>query len=107
MPGFDGLHNLCRDLERRVDFPVDWFRGGALANLQDLPVGGGQHHGDHLVGAQLLAQGPPRGVHTAIQESLLNRHQQMISQDAEEDMSLRAFFEMDADGPNCGRELRH
>src|SRR5207248_6214596 len=96
MPSLDRLH---RYLQRRIDFSVDRFRSGALANLQHLTFFGGQHHCDDLVRAQLFAQGPPGGVHTAIQEALLDGYQQMVGQDTEEDMRLRALFQMMEDGP--------
>ena len=38
--GFEGLVDLRRDLQYGIDFAVDRFRGGTLANLQALPVGG-------------------------------------------------------------------
>ena len=63
MPGFRRRHNLPRDPEGRVDLPMPWFRGGALADIQDSTVVGGEHHGDYLMGARLPAQGPPRSVH--------------------------------------------
>lgn len=72
MPGFDRLHDLHGYLE---GFSVDRFRGGALANLKDPPLLSGQHHGDHLMGAELLSQSPPRGVHSPIQKSFLHGHQ--------------------------------
>jgi len=75
MPSLDRLHDLRRYLQRRIDFSVHRFRSGALANLQHLSLLGRQHHRDYLVRAQLSAQGPPGGVHAAVQEALLDGHQ--------------------------------
>ena len=99
MPSLDRLHDLRRYLQRRIDFSVHRFRSGALANLQHLSLLGRQHHRDYLVRAQLSAQGPPGGVHAAVQEALLDGHQQMVGQDTEKDMRLRALFLMVEDGP--------
>src|SRR3989449_3280369 len=57
------------------------------------------------MGAELLPQRPPGSVQAAIQVSFLHRHQEMVGQDAEEDMSLRALFEMMEDGPLHQRTL--
>ncbi len=72
VPGFHGFHNLQRDLERRVDLTMGWLRGGCFSDLYDPAMGGGQHHGDHLVSAELLTQAPPRGVNVLIEKPLLN-----------------------------------
>src|SRR5437879_5249070 len=98
MPSLDRLHDLRRYLQRRIDFPVHRFRRGALANLQHLAVLGRQHHRNDLVRAEWCAQGPPGGVHAAIQEALLDGYQQMVSQDTEKDMRLRALFQMVEEG---------
>jgi hypothetical protein len=37
MPGLDRLHDLRWYLQRRIDFSVERFRSGALANLQHFP----------------------------------------------------------------------
>jgi len=37
-------------------------------------------------------QGPPGGVHAAVQEALLDGHQQMVGQDTEKDMRLACAF---------------
>jgi hypothetical protein len=66
MPSLDRLHDLRRDLRRRIDFSVDRFRSGAPANLRHLSLLGWQYHHDDLVRAQLFAQGPPGGLHAAI-----------------------------------------
>ncbi len=79
MPGFDRLHDLRGDLEGRVDFTVDRLRAGALTNLEDSPLLRGQHHGDHLMGAELLPQGPPRGLLTPIPKAFLDGHQEVVS----------------------------
>ena len=111
MPSSHGFHDLRGDLQSRVDVTVDRFRRGAFANPQGPAVAGGQHHGDHLVGAELLAQRPPGGVHARVQEPFLDGHQQMVSQDAEEDMGLGATFEVmengrsPADSSSLGRPL--
>jgi hypothetical protein len=54
-PGFDRSHDHLGDLENPVDEPMLGFRGGGLADLQQVPVGGGQHGGDDLVSAQLFS----------------------------------------------------
>jgi hypothetical protein len=52
------------------------------------------------VGAELLAQGPPRGVDVAaIQESLLDGYQQTLGQHAEENVCLGAMLQMMEDRP--------
>src|SRR5208283_4483438 len=99
VPGLSRLHHLYGNLERCVDLLVHRLRGSGFADLQDLSVGGGENHGDHLVSAELLAQGRPRSVNAAVQESLLDRDQQVISQHTEEDVSLGAILQMMEDRP--------
>ena len=55
--------------------------------------------------AQLLAEGPPRGVDIAIQKSFLDCDQQVISQQAEENVRLGAPLEVMEDGPLHQRAL--
>src|ERR1035438_6563254 len=73
----------------------------ATGLAEDCPcaIAGRQNDGDHLVGAELLAQGPPRGVDIAIQKSLLDGRQQMVGQNAEENVGLGATLQMMEDGP--------
>ncbi len=106
VPRFRGLHNLRRNPQSRIDFPMDRFRRRSLADFQNLAVCHRQHHRNHLMRAQLLAQAPPRRVHSPIQEPLLDGHEQVISQDAEKDMRLHAIFELMKNGP-LGEQTLH
>lgn len=99
VPAFHRSHNLRRNPERRVDFPVNRLRRSAPVDFQNPAIGRVKHHGDHLMSAQLLVQAPLRSVHPAIQESLLDGHQQVISQNAEEDMRLGAMPQVMKNGP--------
>jgi len=75
VPSSDRLDHFEGHPERNVDLPMDRFRGGRFADLEDLAVASGQNDGDHPMGAGLLAQGRPRGVNARTEESLLDgRH---------------------------------
>jgi hypothetical protein len=49
--------------------------------------------------AELLAQGRPRGMQVAVQESLLDRHQQVVSQHTKQDVGLGVILQMVEDRP--------
>ena len=104
-PALDGFHDLAGNVQSGVDVPGNRLRGGAFANLQDLSIARGQQDGDYLVRAKLLAQRPPRGKHAAIQEWLPDRHQQMVSQHAQENMRPSAMLQLVEDGPLRERTL--
>ncbi len=50
------------------------------------------------MGAELLANAPPRCVNPFVQEPFLNGHQQMIRQDAQEDVCLRSVGDLSLKG---------
>ena len=61
-----------------------------LPDAQGLPVRRRQHHRDDLVRGELLAQRGPRRVHALVQEAFLDRDEQVVGEDAEEDVGLHA-----------------
>ena len=89
MPSFDGLQNVDRNPKRGVDLAVLGFGNGGFADFQDSTVFiFGQNNRDDLVRAELLANGPPGGVNSGLQEPVLDGGEQMVSQHAKEDVSL-------------------
>ncbi len=51
LPGADRFAHLGRAARGRIDFAVDGFGAGGLANLKDRAIAGGKDHRDELVGA--------------------------------------------------------
>src|SRR5262249_25997138 len=85
-----GLHDLHRHPQRFIDRTMGRLWGGTLTNFHQVPVAGREHHRHDLVGAELLAQAPPRRVRALVEELFLDGHEQVVGQDAEENVRLRA-----------------
>src|SRR5438093_7185428 len=81
VPGL-GLHDFHGDAQRFIDSAMCRLWGGALTNLQRLPVTDWEHHCHDLVGAELLAEAPPGRVCALVQELFLDGYQQVVGQDA-------------------------
>src|ERR1035437_8388935 len=96
---------VVRNAQDLVDPLVLWLWSGRLANADLLPVARGQHHRDHLVGGQSFSQRGPGGVDVLIQKTLLHRGQQMISQNAKEDVGLDPLRQMVKDGDRKSTRL--
>ena len=100
MPGFDGFQNVGRNPKGGVDLAVLRFGSGGFTDFQDSAVFiFGQNDRDDLVCAELLANGPPGGVNSSLQEPVLDGGQQMVSQDAKENVSLCPVLQMMKDRP--------
>src|SRR5215831_15033564 len=84
-----GLHDLHRNTQRFIDRTMGRLWGGTLPNFHQVPVAGREHHRHDLVGAELLAQAPPRRVRPLIQELFFDGDQQVVRQDAEDNVRLR------------------
>ena len=93
-PGFDRLHDFHRDAESGVDFSVQRFGGCGFPDFQHAAVGCGQNNGRDLMGAELLANAPPRSVNPGLQEPVLDGRQQVIGQHTKEDVGLGPVFQM-------------
>lgn len=94
LPGLYRLHDLQRNLERRVDLAMNGLRDGPLSDLQDSTICGWQYDRNDLMRAELLADAPPGGVNPLVQESLFDSNQQVIRQDAQEDVRLRSILKV-------------
>src|SRR5712691_9612861 len=94
MPGLHRLHDLERNLEGGVDLALYRFRDGPLSDLQDPAVRAWQYDRYDLMRAELLADAPPGGVHPLVQEALFDRDQQVIRQDAQEDVRLCSILKV-------------
>lgn len=70
IPGRERVHTLGRNPERWVALLMLQLRRGAVANLQDPPVGRREHYGDHLVGAEAWAGDSPTTYGCWVQEPL-------------------------------------
>ena len=95
MPSLDGLQNIGRNPKSGVDLAVLRFGSGGFTDFQDSAVFiFGQNDRDDLVCAELLANGPPGGVNSSLQEPVLDGGQQMVSQHTKEDVSLCPVLQM-------------
>ena len=82
MPGLDRRDDLGRDAQGCVDFLVLRLGGCGLANLEHATVGGRQYDRDDLMRAELLAEGPLRGVNAGLDEAVFDGDEQVVGQDA-------------------------
>src|SRR5215468_1693609 len=106
MPGFDGLYDMGRNAERGVDLAVLGFGSGGFPDFQYSAVRIlGENDGDDLMRTQLLANGPPRGMNARLQEPMLDGGQQMVSQNAKENVGLCPVLQMMKDRPLHQRTL--
>ena len=83
-----------RHLEHTIDLSVHVVRSGCLADLQDPAIGRGQHDGRDLVGRQLPPQRGPRRMAPLVETPLLDGHEEMVGEHAEEDVGLHAVLEV-------------
>src|SRR5207237_3909577 len=65
----------------------------------------GQDNADDLMGSELIANGPPGGVHAGLQEAVLDGGQQMVSQHAKKNVGLGAVLQMMKNRPLHQRTL--
>jgi hypothetical protein len=105
MPGTKRLEDLGGAAQGRVDLALDGFGGGGLAYLEGRAIAGGQGYSDELMGAQLLAPGPPRGVKAAVEAAALDTEQQVVGEHAEEDIGWGTVLELVEDRPFYQRTL--
>jgi len=105
VPGFHRSGDLFRDLQRFIDLTVYGLRSAALSDSEKIAMGRGQDHRDDLVGAQLLPESPPRGMHPLVPEAFLDGDQKMIGQHAEKNMSLDPMLEVVENRPFHQRAL--
>jgi len=77
-----------------VELNVLRLRLRSLADPQHRSLVRGQHHRRYLVGLQRLAHRGPRGMHPLAQKRVLDRHQEVIGQHAQEDVRLHAPLEL-------------
>jgi hypothetical protein len=71
----------------------------SLSYPQDRTIAGRQDDGTDLMGLERVAHGRPRGVNALVEKSFLDRDKKMVSQDANEDVSVHALFEVMKDRP--------
>ena len=89
VPGFGGFHDVGRNAKRGVDLAVLGLGSGGFADFQYSAVFiFGQNDGDDLMRAEFLANGPPGGVNSSLQEPVLDGGQQMVGQHTKENVSL-------------------
>ena len=89
VPGFDGFHDVGRNAKRGVDLAVLGLGSGGFADFQYSAVFiFGQNDGDDLMRAEFLANGPPGGVNSSLQEPVFDGGQQMVGQHTKENVSL-------------------
>lgn len=100
MPGFDGVQDIGRNPKGGVDLAVLGLGRRGFADCQKSAVFiFGQNDSDDLVCGELLANGPPGGVNSGLQEPMLDGGEQMIGQHAKEDVSLCPILQMMENGP--------
>ena len=104
--GAHRLDDVRGDAEQIVELLVDGLGCGSAADGKDVAIGGGQVDGDHLVGGELFADRAPGSVEPAVAKGLLDGHQQVVSEHAQEDVRLHSLLEVMEDRPLSERALR-
>src|SRR5712691_11161406 len=104
-PSLPRCHDFGGHSESCVQLEVLRFRGRRSANPQGEILGGGENDRTHLVRPQRLADRRPRGVHALIEQSLLNRDQQMIGQHTQKNVRVHAHLFAMKNGPLFQRTL--
>ena len=109
------LHTHLASDRRVGGFPVDAERGvdagllgigvAGFADGDDAPVFEGQARADQAVGAQDAAYGVPFAVVAGLFEFLADPVEQVVGEDAEEDVSVDALFELVVAGAQAEGEL--
>ena len=79
MEGLHRPHDLFRDIQFPVNVPVSFFRDGVPADVEFLPIGHGQHHGNHLVGGEDLPDGGPGTGVPHLTEGVFNGDQEGLA----------------------------
>ena len=82
------------DVEGVIDEPVLLLRRRPLPDLEQTTFRRREHHRDHLMGGELIAQSLPRGMNLLSSETGLNGDQQVVGQHAEKDVGLDSVLEL-------------
>ena len=90
-PCVDGFDDARRDVELTVDVEDVRLGGGGLSDAQAGAAVSRQDDGADVMGLEGVAYGCPGGVDVLVEQGLLDGGQEMVGEQAEEDVAIDAM----------------